>query len=179
MLAVVSFILSGVFLLAALGFFKLIHDMRINALREADQMFEDHFAALDRFIKDPASPERLASLALDMSNTTRDPKFGQFASSRLLEIKSGNSPKPDGRTSEALTELEELSRHRPDLVREFNKAVAGAFFGAVYRHVAEEMSPFRAYREAKAAKAAKVGRKPDATARDLLASDVLDWCKAA
>lgn len=178
-MAVVSFILAGLFLVVVLGFLKLTHDMRIHALHEADQAFDEHFSQLDRFIKDPAAPLSLSEFALQISVTSQSPKFGKFATRHISEINDTNVDRSNENVNKTIKELEELNTHRPDLVEAFNKAMRSAFFGAVYRHVADELSPIQAYKEAKAAKAAKTSRKSEKAPGPIFSADVFDWCKAA
>lgn len=100
-------------------------------LRLAAELLEHHYAALEKFLSDPASPAHLRDFLLWLSDTSSDSGAAKKLIAHVATaIDSGRVPEPDANFSRSLADLR---AHRPDLVDAFEEALSNGLMATFLR----------------------------------------------
>ncbi len=104
---------------------------RTAQIKLAADLLRQHYDALDKFVGDPAAPEPLQQMLLEFS----DAAANEEAAQKMVELicaQDGPRQVSDG-AQKILRQLDELRRHRPELVDVFDKSISSGMMAAFLR----------------------------------------------
>lgn len=81
---------------------------------------EVHYDAMEKFLGDPAAPDLLKEVLVDLSDFVSDRRAAIALAEHICDVDHGPSQPGDGSVSGLLTEL---NKHRADLVEQFHLAM--------------------------------------------------------